>query len=125
VPQVIKKKGRWPNPPPFEAFSFKRHFVVTCAQTPTQLWTETVVNMSAEIKKEFRDYSWAGVPNPALLEDSTAKQWTYEKIVQGLFGAEYIGAGGVGGLLCPPLEFHRFVNCAVQFVRTTRCSHFY
>ena len=64
--QVIKKKGRHPNPPPFESFTFKRHYVVTCAQTPDQVWTETVANMGTEIKKEFNDYDWSEAPNPEL-----------------------------------------------------------
>jgi hypothetical protein len=64
--QVIEKKGRHPHPPPFEAFTFKRHYVVTCAQTPDQVWTETVANLGPEIKKEFNDYDWSEAPNPEL-----------------------------------------------------------
>ena len=65
--QVIKKKGRHPNPPPFESFTFKRHYVVTCAQTPDQVWTETVANMGTEIKKEFNDYDWSEARSEPLL----------------------------------------------------------
>ena len=71
--QVIKKKGRHPNPPPFESFTFKRHYVVTCAQTPDQVWTETVANMGTEIKKEFNDYDWSEAPNPELCNVASAQ----------------------------------------------------
>jgi hypothetical protein len=125
--QVIKKKGRHPNPPPFEAFTFKRHYVVTCAQTPDQVWTETVANLGPEIKKEFNDYDWSEAPNPELCAVASAAQRVYNMIVQGVFGnstAEYIGAGGMGGLLCPPLEYfdpnHWWLRVRDDFVDLVR-----
>jgi hypothetical protein len=77
-----------------------------CAQTPLQLWTETVSNLGQDIKTEFKEYDWHGAPNMALLAENTAKVWCYNMIIQGTFGAEYIGAHGVAANLCPPLEYH-------------------
>jgi hypothetical protein len=98
----VKKKGRLPIK---EQYTLRKHFVVTSAQTPLQMWTDTVTNLSTEIKAEFRDYDFAGSPFESMTTHETAKGWVLGKLEAGEVGQEYLGNHGVGGNLYPPLEY--------------------
>ena len=78
--------------------------MLTCAQTPDQVWTEQMANVPKEVRDAFA--------KAELSETACAKFMTKELLIEnfmaqysaGQVGKEYIGSHGHGNNLWPPLE---------------------
>lgn len=107
VPQIAKKKGKFPKKGrPFDSYSWGCYAVVTAASAPGKYWVEKHSDVPKKVRGAFNARDHDGAPFTAANSFDSLKNWAYSMILEGAVGPEYIGAHGVGGLSYPPLEYY-------------------